>query len=538
MAEWAKQTYNQQYEKWVPWLEDVYLRWFTKDNKASYATKDTLDKSKVTGIEQVDTLQDGVHNLAAGQVGQGGLLQPIGDMASKEGVNRAERQGKDDEGGYVPTAVPGSGALNQAGSGVAEGSKTVAGKTTEGVKSAGGLVGGLFGGGAGKAKAEQKMWTVHREQTALLYPDTVTNVVFPLFILRRVCPTAVAEMRDQIRRSGHSGVYSCAKKPLALARKLKSRLYSILSDLKVRKITLTTTPKLHVLTASGSSETLVPRREAYDDSVENVSNDVSFHHDNECLRPLPVDRFSTSFLGRLSGEIREIIFQELWRTAGLGQHIVRTEAGYGHSRCLFERPDCTAVEADDPWEFNWMGSDARGSVSLWYKREMSAWCDHWKCEEARDEREIWRNISKRRTSHGVPAKTLTPYLPMMLTCKTLSTEFTITDIKVARNLFGVRWKTSSSHPLRRINFSFRRQADQGSTFEQWVESWSAILRILDTPQLMTVNLWLDSDIYYERYWLSVTGNVLRRVPEALAHKVAVSLPPDGHGDRTAGGPRG
>lgn len=37
--EWAKQTYNQQYESWVPWLEDFYLRWFTKDNKASYTTK-------------------------------------------------------------------------------------------------------------------------------------------------------------------------------------------------------------------------------------------------------------------------------------------------------------------------------------------------------------------------------------------------------------------------------------------------------------------------------------------------------------------
>lgn len=116
----------------------------------------------------------------------------------------------------------------------------------------------------------------------------------------------------------------------------------------------------------------------------------------------------------------------------------------------------------------------------------------------------------------------------------MSTVLTITDINLARNLFGVRWKTSSSHPLRRINLSFRRQADKGSTFEQWVESWSAILRLLDTPQLITVNLWLDSDIYYERYWLSVTGNVLRRVPEALAHKVAVSLPPDGHGDRIAG----
>ncbi|GKT58256.1 hypothetical protein ColTof4_12183 [Colletotrichum tofieldiae] len=156
MAEWAKQTYNQQYEKWVPWLEDQYLKWFTKDNKASYATKDTLGQTKVTGVEQVDTLQDGVNNLVGGQVGKGGLLQPVGDLASKEGINRAERQGKDDEGGYVPTAVPGSGALNQAGSGVADGGKAVAGKTTEGLKGAGGYVGGLFGGGAGKSKPEQK----------------------------------------------------------------------------------------------------------------------------------------------------------------------------------------------------------------------------------------------------------------------------------------------------------------------------------------------------------------------------------------------
>lgn len=106
----------------------------------------------MTGVEQVDTLQDGVHNLAAGQVGQGGLLQPIGDLTSKEGINRAERQGKDDEGGYVPTAVPGSGAVNTATGGIADGSKAVAGTATDGVKGAGSYVGGLFGGGKKQEK--------------------------------------------------------------------------------------------------------------------------------------------------------------------------------------------------------------------------------------------------------------------------------------------------------------------------------------------------------------------------------------------------
>src|SRR5438105_1293037 len=39
-TEWVKEAYHDQYEKWVPWLEDQYLKWFGKgDNKASYATK-------------------------------------------------------------------------------------------------------------------------------------------------------------------------------------------------------------------------------------------------------------------------------------------------------------------------------------------------------------------------------------------------------------------------------------------------------------------------------------------------------------------
>jgi hypothetical protein len=39
MLEWMKAQYNRQYELWVPWLEDLYLKYFTKDNKASYTTR-------------------------------------------------------------------------------------------------------------------------------------------------------------------------------------------------------------------------------------------------------------------------------------------------------------------------------------------------------------------------------------------------------------------------------------------------------------------------------------------------------------------
>jgi hypothetical protein len=37
--EWLYDVYAKQYENWMPWIEDQYLRWFGKDNKASYATK-------------------------------------------------------------------------------------------------------------------------------------------------------------------------------------------------------------------------------------------------------------------------------------------------------------------------------------------------------------------------------------------------------------------------------------------------------------------------------------------------------------------
>ncbi|KAK4986214.1 hypothetical protein LTR50_005443 [Elasticomyces elasticus] len=148
-TEWIKQGYHHQYENWMPWIEDQYLKWFTKDNKASYATKGTqsrlvfvmeqLDKTKVTGIEQVDNLQDGVNNLVGGQVGKGGLGQPIGDAVSKEGVNRVERGGKDDNGSY-------GGPLGGVTDPIAEHGSAAAGKVTEGAKGAAGYVGGLLGG--------------------------------------------------------------------------------------------------------------------------------------------------------------------------------------------------------------------------------------------------------------------------------------------------------------------------------------------------------------------------------------------------------
>jgi hypothetical protein len=57
---------------------------------------DSLDKTKVTGIEPIDKAQGDVNNLVSGQFGKGGALQGVGDTFSKEGINRSERGGKDE----------------------------------------------------------------------------------------------------------------------------------------------------------------------------------------------------------------------------------------------------------------------------------------------------------------------------------------------------------------------------------------------------------------------------------------------------------
>lgn len=47
--EWITEGYQHQFENWMPWIEDTYLKWFTNDNKASYATKGTTLPLLCTG---------------------------------------------------------------------------------------------------------------------------------------------------------------------------------------------------------------------------------------------------------------------------------------------------------------------------------------------------------------------------------------------------------------------------------------------------------------------------------------------------------
>jgi len=63
---------------------------------------DSLSKTKFSGVNEVDQVQDDASNLVGNQLGDRGVLSPIGQAVSKEGVNRAERGGKGEDGKYFP----------------------------------------------------------------------------------------------------------------------------------------------------------------------------------------------------------------------------------------------------------------------------------------------------------------------------------------------------------------------------------------------------------------------------------------------------
>jgi hypothetical protein len=87
----------------------------------------------------------------SGQLGKAGLLRPVGDVVSKEGINRAERGGKDDKGTYGGPAASVTDPIvkkaQSAGQGITGAAQSASGTVTEGAKSAGGYMGGILGSG-------------------------------------------------------------------------------------------------------------------------------------------------------------------------------------------------------------------------------------------------------------------------------------------------------------------------------------------------------------------------------------------------------
>ncbi|KAK0507238.1 hypothetical protein JMJ35_010276 [Cladonia borealis] len=89
MTDWTKKKYNEYYNSYMPWIEDKVLgHW--GENKTSYTVKDKMS-TDVTGDKNINAIQGGVAEGVGGTLSSGGVLGGVGDMTSKEGINRAER---------------------------------------------------------------------------------------------------------------------------------------------------------------------------------------------------------------------------------------------------------------------------------------------------------------------------------------------------------------------------------------------------------------------------------------------------------------
>ena len=127
------------------------------------SSSDTLDKTQLVSdkegvLSPVGKLQKGVNDTVAGQVGQGGAAEGVGDTFSEEGFNRVERGGKDDSGSYVPSlggagesaagyGKSAAGGVGNAASGAADTGKNAAGSVGGAASGAVGSLGGVLGGG-------------------------------------------------------------------------------------------------------------------------------------------------------------------------------------------------------------------------------------------------------------------------------------------------------------------------------------------------------------------------------------------------------
>ena len=115
----------------MPWIEDKYLQYFG-ENKTSYTAKETL-KTDVTGDKNLNAVQGGLAEGVGGQFSNNGLLGGMGNAASKEGFNRAERG---------DTGPVDKNQADQGGKGVGDQAQKL-GST---------LTGGMLGGGGEKKK--------------------------------------------------------------------------------------------------------------------------------------------------------------------------------------------------------------------------------------------------------------------------------------------------------------------------------------------------------------------------------------------------
>jgi hypothetical protein len=135
-----------------------------------------------------------------------------------------------------------------------------------------------------------------------------------------------------------------------------------------------------------------PPRTALGPAIPTHHLDTTSHH-----------QLQSTFFGKLPLEIRRQIYQELWASSGLDQHIYQKGGRFSHCPCTIDHdePD----ERDELVELYRLEKDITDCDSFknsaLHQKLSSPWTKHWKCEE---------HLSQ----NGAP---LNPFLLSLVSCK-------------------------------------------------------------------------------------------------------------------------
>lgn len=237
-------------------------------------------------------------------------------------------------------------------------------------------------------------------------------------------------------------------------------------------------------------------------------------------------QLQSTFFGKLPLEIRRQIYEELWLSSGLNQHIYQKRGRFSHCPCVTDHD--AADERDDivenyRLEKSLTNSDSFTDTAL-HRKLASPWTKHYRCEE---------NL----TQNGAPPN---PFLLTLLSCKRMYLEamdsmgehltFNFTSFQAAYDFVVLGRNAPFANKVRRLNFSFYLSRQEINNFLPWNSSrWQQLWECLgQLSELREVKLWLDGRLGQDQHELQLHGPALFKCLEQSPpeYRLTVNLPTD------------
>jgi len=236
-------------------------------------------------------------------------------------------------------------------------------------------------------------------------------------------------------------------------------------------------------------------------------------------------QLDSTFFGKLPLEIRRQIYQELWLSSGLSQHVYERNGRISHCPCVIDHD--AADERDDLVEMHRLQKELTNTDSFTdtalHQQLSSPWTKHWKCEEQLNQ-------------HGAPPN---PFMLSLLSCKRMYLEamdsmgehltFNFTSFEAAYNFLVLGRNAPIANNVRQLNFAFYLSRQEINSFlpgsrSKWQQLWETLSHL---SELREVKLWLDGRLGQDQHELQLHGPALFRcLQESPKYKLTVNLPTD------------